>query len=79
MASKSLIHGNNFNERKTLLLFKAWSDAAGSSAGGGGIANPHQEFFALVDPEFGDYGFRNMLGRVVRTLSWDSLWLGRGL
>lgn len=39
----------------------------------GGVANPHQEFLALVDPGFGDYGFRNMLGRVTRTLSWDSL------
>lgn len=45
----------------------------------GGIANPHQEFLTLVDPGFGDYGFRNVLRRVARTLSWDSLWLEGGL
>lgn len=35
----------------------------------GGIANPHHVFLALVDPGFGDYGFRNMPGRVARTTS----------
>lgn len=72
MASKSLIRGNVFNERKTMLLFKGRGDAAGSSAGGGNC-KPTSGIFG-----FRDYGFSNMLGTVARTLSWDSLWLWKG-
>lgn len=44
----------------------------------GGSANPHQEFLALEDPRFRDYGFSNMLGTVARTLSWNGLGLWKG-
>lgn len=68
MASKSLIRGNVFNERKMCFCLKhgvmLWAAVLA-----GGIANPHHVFLALVDPGFGDYGFRNMSGRVARTTS----------
>lgn len=61
-----------------VLLFKGRGDATGTSAGGGNC-KPTSGISGTGDPGFRDYGFRNILGTVARTLSWDSLWLGRGL